>query len=266
MIAALMAATLWAIRRRPSIGFLGVWFFGILAPTSSVVPIATELAAERRMYLPLCAVVALAVMGGWSLLRRLVSHDRLRNGLAAGAAAALVVTLGGATIRRNQVYRSEEAILRDVIAQRPANARARYNLGIALAEHGRREEAMGQFIEALRLHPDYMEAHGNLGALLAEEGRLGEAMAHNLQALRLNPSSAEARNNLGVALSRQGRLDEAIAQYRERSGSTLTTRRSGTPSTWRYLERPRRQPTSNAFRKPRGALFRLLDPISSETR
>ena len=58
VIAALLAATLWALRRAPALGFLGAWFFLILAPTSSFVPIITEVAAERRMYLPLAAVVS----------------------------------------------------------------------------------------------------------------------------------------------------------------------------------------------------------------
>ena len=47
----------------PRLGFLGVWFFLTLAPTSSILPIATEVGAERRMYLPLMALVALAVVG-----------------------------------------------------------------------------------------------------------------------------------------------------------------------------------------------------------
>ncbi len=51
--------SLWLVRRRHWLGFIGVWFFAILAPTSSVVPIVSEVAAERRMYLPLAAVVVL---------------------------------------------------------------------------------------------------------------------------------------------------------------------------------------------------------------
>ena len=212
-IAALVIATLWALRRRPEAGFLGVWFFGLLAPTSSVLPIATEVAAERRMYLPLCTVVALVVIGGWEVLRRIVRPDGLRRGLAAGLGALLVGALGWATIKRNEVYRSEISILRDVIAKRPTNARAHYNLGIAFAEQGRREEAIQRFVEALRLDPAYAEAHGNLGVLLAEQGRREEAMEHDAQALRLNPSLAETHNNLGVLLAGQGRREEAIRHF-----------------------------------------------------
>jgi hypothetical protein len=42
----------------PSPRILGAWFFVILAPTSSVVPIVGSPMAEHRMYLPLAAVVA----------------------------------------------------------------------------------------------------------------------------------------------------------------------------------------------------------------
>ena len=48
--------------RQPAIGFVGIWFFLILAPSSSVVPVVGQPMAEHRMYLPLAAVVTLSVM------------------------------------------------------------------------------------------------------------------------------------------------------------------------------------------------------------
>ncbi len=69
-ICALLAATLVATFRWPPLGFAGCWLFLTLAPTSSVVPIATEVGAERRMYLPLVSLIALVVVGGaaiWNL-------------------------------------------------------------------------------------------------------------------------------------------------------------------------------------------------------
>src|SRR5437870_844801 len=60
-VAALLAATIVALVRNPPVGFLGAWFFLTLAPTSSIMPISTEVGAERRMYLPLMAIVVLVV-------------------------------------------------------------------------------------------------------------------------------------------------------------------------------------------------------------
>src|SRR5207253_1658209 len=57
---ALAVLTVVALWRRHPLGFLGAWFFIILAPTSSVLPITTEVASEHRMYLPSAAVIVLA--------------------------------------------------------------------------------------------------------------------------------------------------------------------------------------------------------------
>ena len=45
----LLAATAVAWWKRPTLGFLAVWFWIALAPSSSILPIATEVGAERRM-------------------------------------------------------------------------------------------------------------------------------------------------------------------------------------------------------------------------
>jgi protein O-mannosyl-transferase len=74
-VCALMLVTLVAMFRWPSLGFAGCWFFLTLAPTSSVVPIATEVGAERRMYLPLVALIALAVVGS-AAVRDLATAER----------------------------------------------------------------------------------------------------------------------------------------------------------------------------------------------
>ncbi len=70
LVLALLAATLWSLYRKSWVGFWGAWFFLILAPTSSILPIA-DLAFEHRMYLPLAAVVVVAVVGGHGLLESL---------------------------------------------------------------------------------------------------------------------------------------------------------------------------------------------------
>ena len=69
LIIALLLGTLVALVRWPKVGFLGAWVFVSLAPTSSLVPIATEVGAERRMYLALAGLITLAVVGTAALWR-----------------------------------------------------------------------------------------------------------------------------------------------------------------------------------------------------
>ena len=207
VVTALAVAVLVALWRRPAPGFLGAWFFAILAPTS-VMPGRIQMIVEHRMYLPLAAVMTLAAMGIHAAVRR----------QSWVVFAALALGLGMLTARRNEDYRSVPAIWGDTVAKRPDNERAHYNLGNSLLDlPGRLNDAVAQYEEALRLKPDYGQAHYNLGVVFARmPGRLDGAIAHYEAALRLNPDSAEAHNNLGNAWSRvPGRLNDAVAEYEE---------------------------------------------------
>jgi hypothetical protein len=82
-VTGLIAAVLWGIWRRHPAGFAGAWIFLTLAPTSSVVPIATEVGAERRGYLALAALIAVGTLTAWH-----VATTVIRRGGALDAATA----------------------------------------------------------------------------------------------------------------------------------------------------------------------------------
>ncbi len=88
-------------------------------------------------------------------------------------------------------------------------------LGNILYAHGKYEEAVAYFTEALRLDPDLAGVHNNLGNALYAQGKYEEAVGHLAQALRLNPNSADAHYNLGVALQGKGRYQAAEGHYVE---------------------------------------------------
>jgi tetratricopeptide (TPR) repeat protein len=206
VLAVLVAGTAVALWRRPVVGFAGAWIFVILAPASSVVPLAGQPMAEHRMYLSLAAVIGLGVLALYARIGR--------RSIPVFAAAA--AGLGWITIQRNKDYRSELTIWSDTVAKRPNSERAHNNLGIAWSKMpGRLDDAIAQYREALRLKPGYAEVHYNLGAAWAKmPGRLHDAAAQYEEALRLKPDYMEAHYSLGVAWSKMpGRLQDAIAQY-----------------------------------------------------
>jgi tetratricopeptide (TPR) repeat protein len=214
ILAVLATGVLFALKRCPAIGFVGAWFFVILAPGSSVVPIAGQPMAEHRMYLPLAAVVTLTVVGAVALGKRLLNQQQgIMLGCVAGGSVAALLTL--LTIQRNRDYGSELLIWQDTVEKRPANARARTHLGIALAHVGRLDDAIGQCKEAVRLNPHYADGQINLGFVLFHLGRLQEAIGHYEQALRIQPECAEAHNNLANALAQLGMTQEAIGHYEQ---------------------------------------------------
>jgi Flp pilus assembly protein TadD len=225
VIAALLAATAYAVIRRPAWGLLGAWFFLILAPTSSVMPI-NDLAVEHRMYLPLAAVIAAVVLGGDLLLGRVLGRFDIgpsRRAVVHGAIAALLVAsaavaLGARTWLRNADYRTDRSIWECTVRQRPLGARAYNNLGVALVACGQVDEAVVDYHKALALNPEDAEAHTNLGNVFARRGQVDKAAAQYRKALKIKPDYALAHNNLGNVLARQGQVDEAVAQYQKALG------------------------------------------------
>jgi protein O-mannosyl-transferase len=200
-VAVLAGGTLWALRRRPALGFLGAWFFCILAPTSFVTG-TRQTMAEHRMYLPLAAVLVLAVLALW----------RAAGRAALAVVLVLAILLGVATARRNEDYRSKVIMYRDVVAKRPENRWGRYDLASAFSEAGDPAEAERGYREALRLDPNFPEAHNNLGGILLQKNQLAAARDQFAAAVTLRPTYAEARYNLGLVLIELGRPAEAAEE------------------------------------------------------
>lgn len=223
VLTALAAATLVAWRRRPDVAFLGTWCFVTLAPTSSFLPIATEAGAERRMYLPLMALVALAGVAAWTLLERTVADTRLRRRSALAASVTVAVLFGVLTVQRNAEYHSETGIWQTVLDRRP-HGRAHYNLGIVLKAAGKRAEALQHYQLALADEPG---AHYAVGFEADVDGKTDEAITHYREFIRARPDDINvirAYVLLGKALKKLDRLDEAAAAFKEATARQASNR------------------------------------------
>ena len=216
MMGLLGVATVWGLMKRRGWGFLGAWFFLILAPTSSIMPLK-QLAFEHRMYLPLAAVVTLAVVGMYAVSQRLAGRGWSSGRACSLASVGLVLAAAGVctflTSRRNEAYHSQLSLWEDTVLKAPHNAAAYNNLGQLLAASGRTAEALKCFQEAVRVDPSQVEARNNLGSALVELGRAAEAIEHHEAALRIKPDNYLTHDQLGNALSSLGRHTEAFQHY-----------------------------------------------------
>jgi tetratricopeptide (TPR) repeat protein len=240
LVTLLLAATIVALVRAPSLGFLGAWFFITLAPTSSIVPIATEVGAERRMYLPLLAVIVLVVATVFLSWRRFtrgsVSAPGVEPGLRAvprggqlAAAIVLVVVTGSlmlGTVFRNREY-SSALTLAQTVAERRPRAVTHHYLAEQLVHAGRHDEARQHLREAIAGGDS--RARYLLGIELFNAGKLNEAMEqlyafvatsqlpYRLVPHWLEPPPVEvitARLALARAASMQGGWSRAAEQAR----------------------------------------------------
>lgn len=170
LVIAIVGLGVWALRRRPWVGFGVIWFFVILLPTNSLVP-RLDLANERHLYLAGVGVfIALAVE---IELMRAKAYRWVR-----GVPAVTIVVLfgfAGLTALRNLDYLTEVRLWEQTARVSPHKARVFNNLGFAYSAAGCGKKAEAAYRQALVLDPAYGLASDNLASLLEREQSLPRA-------------------------------------------------------------------------------------------
>lgn len=211
LVLALLALTAWGLVRRSGLAFLGAFWFVILAPTSSVLPIVTEVIVEHRAYLPSAAVLTLVMLGVATALERVASPARAIA--ASTALCALVATFVWLTRARNETYRTEIGVWADTVAKMPENDRAQACYGNDLRVAGRIQEAGQRYGEAVRLAPRDPYWAANYGTWLLDQGRVEEGIAELERSRDLLPTYGMTLQNLGGGYQRRGDIELAIAAW-----------------------------------------------------
>ncbi|HEV8410167.1 MAG TPA: hypothetical protein VGQ30_06645, partial [Gemmatimonadaceae bacterium] len=176
LLAAMGAGTVYAWTRVARLGwlaFLGSMFFIVLAPSSSFVPQALEIAAERRTYLAVVPVLILLTVGvEW--LRRKYAPRVSPQWLVAPIAIALAVT----TAARSYAYNDPVGLWRSATRTVPENSRAFEQLGLALftSEPPQLPAAESAFVRALAMDTSCQSGCLQYAALLSREERYAEAI------------------------------------------------------------------------------------------
>jgi tetratricopeptide (TPR) repeat protein len=208
----LLAAGIAAARRerlRPAA--FGVFWFGMaLLPTSVVFPLA-EVMNDHRMFFPFVGLVMAVSWTGHLLLRRAAANGKGTRVAIAAVALVLLAGYAWGTRARNEVWRTEESLWRDVTVKSPRNGRGWMNYGLALMARGDRAGAEAAYLKALDLVPSYLYLHVNLGILRASIGKDREAEEHFKKALELGAENPGSRVYYARFLSRRGRDPEAAA-------------------------------------------------------
>jgi tetratricopeptide (TPR) repeat protein len=193
-----------------------------------------ETVAERRMYVPLAAVVPLLIVGGYALHQRVwrtVARRAGREPFQSGPAAvfsvatiALAIGFGCVSAHRLAAYRDEFLLWQDAVVHQPHDPVVRINLGIQFAEAGQFPEAIAHLEEAVRLPIDpaawcaemlRYRAHYNLARALEGSARPQDAIEQYRTTLRLRPGDAASHYNLARLLEDAGLVQEAAPHYRQ---------------------------------------------------
>ncbi len=209
----LVAAALLVFARWPRFGFPAMWTIITLAPSSSLAPIAAEVGAERRMYLPLMGIATIVVIGAALLVRARLSSvtPATRERLMLASVAVVATCLGVSTLARTRDYASSLSMARTILAGWESPS-AHELLGHELAVAGQHDEAVKQLRLAL---PESTVARYYLGTELVNMGQLDEGIEQLQEFVRLEPSlvpTRTARLLMARAFATREQWPQAIEQ------------------------------------------------------
>jgi len=205
-----LVARAWKQKPYFAVGWL--WFLGTLVPVIGIIQSGLWPAmADRWAYVPLIGIFIMIAWGVPDLLERW-QHRRALLAISAGCILSVLTMV---TWTQLQYWQNSTTLFKHAISVTENNATAHINLGTALVEQNKIDEANAHYTEALKINPDYAEAHYNLGIILAEQDKIDEAIGHYTEALEIKPDYAEAHYNLGIILAEQDKIDEAIGHYTE---------------------------------------------------
>jgi Flp pilus assembly protein TadD len=206
----------WRRNRQQTRALLFVWgiFCVALLPVfgfTDVYFMKFSLVADHYQYHALIAVVAL-LAAAWTVWRQ-ATHRFVRT-LAMPFAVVVVGALTILSFQQSKMYKDVRTVWQTTLEKNPDCPVALNNLGVILAGENNQQEALRDFLHALRINSTDPEAHNNLGALYFKMGQPSDAIEHYLQALKRDANNAETQSNLGAALAAIDQYQQAIAHYK----------------------------------------------------
>ncbi len=236
-------------KRAPAAAFCILWMGITIAPVLNARWMASNVFAERYLYLPsvgFCWLVAWYAVRLWDRSRANASWPR---GILAAAAIVIVLLAVLSTVRRNPIWGDdmtlytrtlqtdpEAAVIRSnraslyfdamqydkalpewqlALAQKPDNVVTMNALGILYTRLGRNDDAEAIFEQAIAAKPLWGDSHFNHALLLQKTGHLPQALVEFTAGVTLSPLSAPAHRWYGEALLENNQRDEAVAQFKQ---------------------------------------------------
>ncbi len=181
------------------------WFLLALVPTT-LVPLA-EVMNDHRLFYPYVGLSLALVCALYQVLENVIG--KIPKVVFVGVLILVLCIYGYGTYQRNEVWRTEESLWRDVSIKSPENGRGLMNYGLVFMGRASYDTANYYFTKALDYTPRYSLLHVNLAVLKAAIGDKTSAENYFLKGISYGPNEAGNYYFYARFLNNEGRKNEA---------------------------------------------------------
>jgi tetratricopeptide (TPR) repeat protein len=204
-------AAMRSLRQHPWFVVGWLWFVGTLVPVIGLVQVGLQALADRYTYVPM---IGLFIIVAWGV-PQLMGRWRHKEKLLATTTTVLLTVFIVTSWLQTRYWQNSNDLFERALDVTENNYLAHNALGNALKGQGKTDEALGHYLKALEIRPEYAAPHYNIGHTLAGRGNNHEAIDHFQKAIQIKPDYAAAHDNLGYVFMIQGKFVEAIFHYSE---------------------------------------------------
>lgn len=215
----LLSFVIYSVFRRKNtvMSFGLLWFFVAVAPRSTIIP-SPELVCDYKTYLAsigIMFILAVPIVHIFLYIFRFIQaiqplpREFSSKQVQTAMLAVLLLPVGFAATSRNKVWETCVGFWQDNAQKAPNKARVHNNLGVALSEAGKIDEAVVAYKRAIDLDSNYSDPLSNIAVAYSLKGQVDDAINSLKSALHICPNYPEAYNNIGTLLLQKKQYDEA---------------------------------------------------------
>jgi tetratricopeptide (TPR) repeat protein len=173
--------------------------------------------ADRYTYVPFIGLFIIIAFGSADLAQ-VINNKMIRFWILGLLSCVLCLVCVITTSIQLKYWQNSITLLEHTLSVIESDNVAIKTQADALIKNGRLEEAARLLTEKIGSHPVSPLVHGNLGNSFLDARKIDDAIVQYMIALKLNPGLSNARHNLALALAVKGDFDGAIEHYKIYSG------------------------------------------------
>jgi len=209
LIVIISVAVIVEIKHLPYLVAGWFWYVITLLPVTGIIQARNFSMADRYTYLPL---IGIAVMLAWGI-PSLIKAEYTRKKILFPLAIAFLAILAVLTWRQCSYWKNSIEICNHALQVTKDNYLAHIDLGSALFDEGKIEEAIAHYNETISIMPNITLSYNKRGIAYAKLGQYQRAIEDFNQAIRIKPEDAISYNCRGNAYAERGQYQMAIEDY-----------------------------------------------------